>query len=90
MTNPLHPFRIIEHLSEKARQEESPTVDVSLQVLKRLRETPPIAAEDNSFLWFAIGSASLATLSIFISLSLWNDLTDPLVILFQTIPTFLI
>ncbi len=81
MENPLNK---LEKLAARARQEKTPAVDVSQQVLYRLSQRE--ASRSRPLLIFAIASFATALVVIALSFSLFETMTDPLWTLFQVLP----
>ncbi len=68
-------FKIIEDLSSRARREKPPTVDVSMQVLRRLDRGVPVPTWPVALFASSAAVAAIAVLSL--SYPLFQVLTDP-------------
>jgi len=68
-------FKIVEDLSARARREEPPTVDVSMQVLRRLGREVPVPSWPMALFASSAAVAAVAVLSL--SYPFFQMLTDP-------------
>lgn len=78
------PFTILDQLGERARMESVPSVEVSRDVLRTIRQTEPV--NDWAMMIFAMCSATAATFAIGYCVYVYYLLTDPLSGFFQTMP----
>lgn len=70
------PLDTVEVLATRAREERAPQVDVSHEVLRRLRTPAPSA--DRGLLFLTIGALAAAAIVIAISYSSFTEAFDPL------------
>lgn len=78
------PLNILDQLGKRARMEQVPSVEVSRNVLRTIRQTEP--ANDMAMMIFAMCSATAASFAIGYCVYVYYVLTDPLSGFFQTMP----
>jgi len=81
------PLNYLSQVAQKARQEDIPTVDVSRNVLRAIRQVDNNSG--NAFMIFAACSATAACVAIGYCFYLYTILTDPLSGYFQVMPTLM-
>ena len=77
-----------ERLADAASEEQAPAVDVSEQVLSRIRHSLPLPQiEPNQMFAFAGFSAAAACLIGYLSLRAWDCASDPMISLLTSVTT---
>jgi anti-sigma factor RsiW len=85
----MEPMNEIDRLAEVARREPAPPVDVTQEVMQRIRQERGEAGVLPLQLgWFAVASAAAAGIAAFLTAQAWSGLLDPLGSFFN--PLFLI
>jgi hypothetical protein len=74
----------ISQLATRARDDTAPTVNVTGQVLRRLRVQAP--SSYRPLLVFTIVSMAAAVLAVVLSIGLYDSMSDPLWTMFQVMP----
>ena len=82
------PLETVEMLAARAREELAPRVDVSQDVLRRLRA--PERKPDRGLLFLTAGALAAASIVLAISYPSFTEVFDPLASLMETTATSLI
>lgn len=72
----------LEHLAARAREEAAPRVDVTANVLRRLRQTSA-PVYDRALYWITASAVAAAVIVAVFALPELNQATDPLAVYFE-------